>query len=99
MVRSAFQRLREGIMKIGAIEKHCASETGWPLRYAKDAVHDIRSRVTPGAQGATRKTRARRIAILFRGSWRRRRAGRPADSLSIVREQPSSGRILCTVRQ
>jgi hypothetical protein len=24
----------------------CASETGWPLRYAKDAVHDAQERIT-----------------------------------------------------
>ena len=32
MMRFAFQRLSEGLMKVGAIERHCASETGWPLR-------------------------------------------------------------------
>jgi hypothetical protein len=46
MMRFAFQRRREGVMKGGAIEKQCPNETGLPLRYAPDAVHDAQALIT-----------------------------------------------------
>ena len=73
MMRFAFKRLSEGLMKVGAIERHCASETGWPLRYAKDAVHDAQELITARRQAMqdaltlwrsrVRKTQARLTAL------------------------------------
>ncbi|MHB1610404.1 MAG: IS200/IS605 family accessory protein TnpB-related protein [Sulfobacillus sp.] len=40
MLRFAFQRLMEGLQNVGGLERHCASETTLPLRYAKDAVQE-----------------------------------------------------------
>ena len=50
MMRFAFKRLSEGMIKVGAIERHCASETGLPLRYAKDAAHDAQELITARRQ-------------------------------------------------
>ena len=40
MLRFAFQRLLEGLVNVGALERHVSSETTLPLRYAKDAVQE-----------------------------------------------------------
>ena len=40
MLRFAFQRLVGGLQNIGGLERHGASETELPLRYAKDAVQE-----------------------------------------------------------
>ncbi len=57
MLRFAFQRLVGGLQNIGGLERHCASETELPLRYAKDAVQEaqdlIRARHQAMKDGAT----------------------------------------------
>ncbi len=50
MMRFAFKRLSEGVIPVGALERHCASETGLPLRYAKDAVQDAQELITSRRQ-------------------------------------------------
>ncbi len=84
MMRFAFQRLREGIMKIGAIEKHCASETGLPLRYAKDAVHDAQELITGRRQ-------AMQDALTL---WKRRVEKTRARLTFLQKNHPNSRRIL-----
>ena len=69
MLRFAFQRLVGGLQNIGGLERHCASETELPLRYAKDAVQEaqdlIRARHQAMQDGLTlwtqrvKKTRER----------------------------------------
>ncbi len=73
MLRFAFQRLVGGLQNIGGLERHCASETELPLRYAKDAVQEaqdlIRARRQAMKDGATlwtqrvKKTRERLTAL------------------------------------
>jgi IS605 OrfB family transposase len=73
MLRFAFQRLVGGLQNIGGLERHCASETELPLRYAKDAVQEaqdlIRARHQAMKDGATlwtqrvKKTRERLTAL------------------------------------
>ena len=61
MLRFAFQRLVGGLQNIGGLERHCASETELPLRYAKDAVQEaqdlIRARHQAMKDGLTLWTR------------------------------------------
>jgi hypothetical protein len=40
MLRFAFHRFLGGLSNIGALERHLSSDTGLPLRYAKDAVRE-----------------------------------------------------------
>ncbi len=40
MLRFAFNRLRQGLSNLGALERHLSSDTELPLRYAKDAVQE-----------------------------------------------------------
>ena len=73
MLRFAFQRLGEGLLNVGAWERHLASETALPLRYAKDAVQEaqdlMRARHQAMKDGATlwtqrvKKTRERLTAL------------------------------------
>ncbi len=73
MLRFAFQRLGEGLLNMGALERHLASETVLPLRYAKDAVQEaqdlIRARHQAMKGGATlwtqrvKKTQERLTAL------------------------------------
>jgi len=57
MLRLAFQRLVDGLLNVGALERHGASETELPLRDAKDAVQEaqdlIRARHQAMKDGAT----------------------------------------------
>ncbi|AUW94087.1 hypothetical protein BXT84_09090 [Sulfobacillus thermotolerans] len=57
MLRFAFQRVVGGLQNIGGLERHCASETELPLRYAKDAVQEaqdlMRARHQAMKDGAT----------------------------------------------
>ncbi len=73
MLRFAFQRLVGGLQNIGGLERHCASETELPLRYAKDAVQEaqglIRARHQAMKEGRdlwtqrVKKTRERLTAL------------------------------------
>ncbi len=73
MLRFAFQRLVGGLQNLGGLERHCASETELPLRYAKDAVQEaqdlMRARHQAMQDGATlwtqrvKKTRERLTAL------------------------------------
>ncbi len=73
MLRFAFQRLLEGLVNVGALERHVSSETTLPLRYAKDAVQEaqdlIRARHQAMKDGLAlwtrrvQKTRERLTAI------------------------------------
>ena len=83
MMRFAFQRLREGIMKVGAIERHGASETGLPLRYAKDAVHDAQELITSRHQ-------AMRDSLTL---WQRRAKKTAARLTALKKDHPNSRRI------
>ncbi len=83
MMRFAFQRLCEGIMKVGAIERHGASETGLPLRYAKDAVHDAQELITSRHQ-------AIRDSLTL---WQRRAKKTAARLTALKKDHPNSRRI------
>jgi hypothetical protein len=83
MMRFAFQRLHEGLIKVGAIEKHCASETGLPLRYAKDAVHDAQELIMSRHQ-------AMQDALTL---WERRVKKTRTRLTSLQKNSPDSRRI------
>ncbi len=83
MVRFAFQRLCEGLVNVGAIERHCASETGLPLRYAKDAVHDAQELIT-------RRRQAMQDALTL---WQRRTKQTQAQLTVLRKNHPDSRRI------
>ncbi len=83
MMRFAFKRLSEGMIKVGAIERHCASEMGLPLRYAKDAVHDAQELIT-----------SRRQAMQDALTLWQRRAKKTATRLAVLKkDHPDSRRI------
>ena len=73
MLRFAFQRLVEGLLNIGPLERHLSRDTELPLRYAKDAVQEaqdlIRARHQAMQDGLTlwtqrvNKTRERLTAL------------------------------------
>ena len=83
MMRFAFQRLRDGLSPVGAIERHCASETGWPLRYAKDAVHDAQELITSRRQ-------AMHDGLTL---WQRRAKKTAARLTALKKDHPDSRRI------
>ena len=83
MMRFAFKRLSEGIIKVGAIDRHCASETGLPLRYAKDAVHDAQELITSRRQ-------AMQDALTL---WQRRAKKTAARLTALKKDHPDSRRI------
>ncbi len=73
MLRFAFNRLLQGLSNIGALERHLASDTELPLRYAKDALQEaqdlIRTRHQAMKEGRdlwtqrVKKTRERLTAL------------------------------------
>ena len=73
MLRFAFNRLLDGLANLGDLERHLASETTLPLRYAKDAAQEaqdlIRARHQAMQDGLTlwtqrvKKTQARLTSL------------------------------------